>query len=138
MSKLCENCRTITTCLEMGCGQGTYSDNKPIKQTITPESIKQAIDIEALQRQFENEKIERQTFQHGYRLASDNCARLEAENAALRKELEEARKDGERFVWWFDDTNKGNFLTRYMQGMQEHWSVDRWRTEIDAARKQTS
>jgi chromosome segregation ATPase len=41
--------------------------------------------IESLQRELELEKIERKTFQHGHRIASDNCARLE-------RELEEARR----------------------------------------------
>lgn len=43
-------------------------------------------EMERLQRELENERIERQTFQHGHRIASDNCVRLE-------RELEEARKD---------------------------------------------
>jgi hypothetical protein len=46
----------------------------------------------------------------------------------------EDTKDGERFAWYFSDEPKGDFLSAFMQGVREHWSLDQWRAAIDAAR----
>jgi hypothetical protein len=47
-----------------------------------------------------------------------------------------AALDHERFVWWFSDahgTEKVAFLTEYMRGLQERWTLDQWRVSIDKA-----
>jgi len=42
-------------------------------------------------------------------------------------------QDAERFIWWFSDIDKGDFLNEYMRGMREHWTLDQWRIAIDRA-----
>lgn len=43
-------------------------------------------------------------------------------------------EDAARLDWFFGDTGKpAEFITTYLQGVREHWSLDQWREAIDAA-----
>jgi hypothetical protein len=43
-------------------------------------------------------------------------------------------QDAARFAWWFSEAPKPDaFMATYLQGVREHWSLDQWRTAIDAA-----
>lgn len=62
---------------------------------------------------------------------------LKREANALREKLAGEEKDAERFRWYFEWTVKGeNFVAAYMRGMNEHWTLDQWRSAIDAARQE--
>lgn len=41
--------------------------------------------------------------------------------------------DAMLFRWYFSDGPKGDFLTTYIEGIREGWSIDQWRAAIDAA-----
>lgn len=45
-------------------------------------------------------------------------------------------QDARRFAWFLSDAPKGDFITVYLQGVREHWSLDQWRDAIDAAMKE--
>ena len=44
----------------------------------------------------------------------------------------QGRSDTERFNWYFGNSDKGQFMNTYLQGMREGWSIDQWRPAIDA------
>lgn len=41
--------------------------------------------------------------------------------------------DSVRFEWWFSKEPKYEFFDQYMEGVSAGWSLDQWRTAIDAA-----
>lgn len=41
--------------------------------------------------------------------------------------------DSVRFEWWFSNEPKYEFFDQYMEGVSAGWSLDQWRTAIDAA-----
>lgn len=75
-------------------------------------------------------------------ILEDIILALQAENAALRKELEEARKDAKTFESSYDlSVRRLALMRRYvdpkmMEQLDEAWRAER--REFDAARKQTS
>ena len=40
--------------------------------------------------------------------------------------------DTERLEWFFGDSDKTAWMETYMRGMRERWTVDQWRSAIDA------
>lgn len=45
-------------------------------------------------------------------------------------------QDAVRFAWWFSAEGKEAFLTEYLRGVREGWSLDQWRAAIDKAMQQ--
>lgn len=54
----------------------------------------------------------------------------------LTREPEEARKDQARLEWFFGPGDKTPFLDHYLLGVRQNYSIDQWRTAIDAAMAQ--
>jgi hypothetical protein len=49
--------------------------------------------------------------------------------------IERLRADNARFEWWFSEAHgaaKAAFLTEYIRGIQDRWTLDQWRAAIDA------
>lgn len=101
-----------------------------------------AAEIMRLKRELANEKIESATLRHGYRLASDNCVRLE-------RELEDARRDAERLEWVGMSLFESSWNGVIDSGSKTHWRVrgdhrhtaqrmvgESFAAAIDAARNQ--
>lgn len=53
---------------------------------------------------------------------------------ALRAENEALRADKERLEWFFGPQDKLPFVQTYLAGIAAGFTVDQWRTAIDAAR----
>lgn len=68
-------------------------------------------------------------FERRWYLRGDELEKVTAERDALRA-------DAERFAWWFSDIDKKEFIKEYLRGVREKWTLEQWRSAIDAARKE--
>lgn len=61
---------------------------------------------------------------------------LEAD--ATQEATRQDERDAARFVWWVSNAPKPpEFMTDFMRGMREQWTVDQWRAATDAAMSST-
>ena len=51
----------------------------------------------------------------------------------LLERLKRAEEDSARFQWWFSEQPKRDFVKDYLQGVQEGYSIEKWRECIDDA-----
>lgn len=61
------------------------------------------------------------------KLLRDTVTLIESQAA----ELAAAKKDAERFDFWFSPKKKSIDIDQYMNGYREHWSPNQWRAYID-------
>jgi hypothetical protein len=47
--------------------------------------------------------------------------------------LNEIVMDAERFRWWFSSVDKSAFVSEYLCGVREGWSLNEWRIALDSA-----
>ncbi len=71
----------------------------------------------------------------------DRLQQTWAENAPAAKykaELAACIDDAKRLEWYFNPKRKHvDFMSVYMRGVREEWTVDQWRAAIDAERSKT-
>jgi hypothetical protein len=71
--------------------------------------------------------------EHGPGNRADDYGRLAALAQIAARALESAERDARRMEWFFGPADKSAWLTEYMRGMRDGWTVEQWRAAIDAA-----